>query len=56
MTPKDFQGPAWGYQIGQPPSRIDILQDLTAVDFDSAWNAAEDGLIDIDIPVRYLGC
>jgi hypothetical protein len=56
MTPKDFQDPAWGYQIGQPPSRIDILQELTAVDFDSAWNAAEDGLIDIDIPVRYLGC
>jgi hypothetical protein len=25
MTPKDFQNPAWGYEIGQPPSRIDIL-------------------------------
>ncbi len=35
MTPKDFQDPAWGYQIGQPPSRIDILQDLDAVDFNS---------------------
>jgi hypothetical protein len=54
MTPKDFQDPAWGYQIGQPPSRIDILQELTAVDFDSAWNAAEDGMIDNDIPVRYI--
>lgn len=52
MTPKDFQDPAWGYQIGQPPSRIDILQELTAVDFDSAWNAGEDGLINGDIPVR----
>jgi hypothetical protein len=54
MTPKDFQDPAWGYQIGQPPSRIDILQELTAVDFDSAWNAGEDGMIDSDIPVRYI--
>jgi hypothetical protein len=54
MTPKDFQDPAWGYQIGQPPSRIDILQELTAVDFDSAWNAGEDGLINGDIPVRYI--
>ena len=54
MTPKDFQDPAWGYQIGQPPSRIDILQELTAVDFDSAWNAGEDGMIDDDIPVRYI--
>jgi hypothetical protein len=54
MTPKDFQDPAWGYQIGQPPSRIDILQELTAVDFDSAWSAGEDGMIDTDIPVRYI--
>ena len=54
MTPKDFQDPAWGYQIGQPPSRIDILQELTAVDFESAWKAGEDGLMDDDIPVRYI--
>ena len=54
MTPKDFQDPAWGYQIGQPPSRIDILQELTAIDFDSAWNAGEEGMIDSDIPVRYI--
>src|SRR3984957_20999015 len=26
MTPKDFQDPAYGFQIRQPPSRIDILQ------------------------------
>jgi hypothetical protein len=26
MTPKDFQDPAYGYQIGLPPSRIDILR------------------------------
>jgi predicted nucleotidyltransferase len=54
MTPKDFQDPAWGYQIGQPPSRIDILQELDAVDFNSAWNAAEDAMIDNDILVRYI--
>ena len=54
MTPKDFQDPAWGYQIGQPPSRIDILQDLTAIDFESAWIAGEAGMIDDDIPVRYI--
>jgi hypothetical protein len=54
MTPKDFQDPAFGFQIGQPPSRIDILQELTAVDFDSAWKAGEDAMIDVDIPVRYI--
>jgi hypothetical protein len=54
MTPKDFQDPAWGYQIGQPPSRIDILQELTAIDFYSAWKTGEDGIIDGDIAVRYI--
>jgi len=27
---------------------------LDAVDFDSAWEAGEDGMIDNDIPVRYI--
>lgn len=54
LTPKDFQDPAWGYQIGQPPSRVDILQELTAIDFEPAWHAGEEALIDGDIPVRYL--
>ena len=54
MTPADFQDPAWGYQIGQPPSRIDILQEITAVEFQSAWEAGEDGLIGEDIRVRYI--
>jgi hypothetical protein len=54
MTPKDFQDPTYGYQIGQPPSRIDILQELTGIDFELAWNAGEHGMIDNDIPVRYI--
>jgi hypothetical protein len=54
MTPKDFQDPAWGYQIGQPPSRIDIRKELDAVEFDSAWDAGEDGMIDNEITVRYI--
>ena len=54
LTEKDFQNPEWGYQIGQPPSRIDILSELTAVNFNAAWSAGEDGLIDSDIPVRYI--
>jgi hypothetical protein len=54
ISPKDFQDPACGFQIGQPPSRIDILQELTAIDFDSAWSAGEDAIIDTDLPVRYI--
>lgn len=54
MTPKDFQDPTYGYQIGLPPSRIDILQEIDGVDFNSAWDAGEDGMIDNKIPVRYI--
>lgn len=54
ITPQDFQDPAWGFQIGQPPSRIDVLQQIDAVDFESAWITAEDGILDEDIPVRYI--
>src|SRR5579884_2339890 len=54
MTAKDFQDPGWGYQIGLPPSRIDILQELTAIEFASAWDAGEDGVTDDGVPVRYL--
>ena len=42
-------------QIGQPPSRIDFLQELTAIDdFDDAWDAGEDGVTDDGVPVRYM--
>jgi hypothetical protein len=38
MTPEDFNDkPTSVFQMGVPPSRIDILQGIEGVDFDEAW-------------------
>ncbi|MEO7027922.1 MAG: hypothetical protein ABI147_00770 [Acidobacteriaceae bacterium] len=54
VTQKDFADGFSFYQIGVPPSRIDIMQTIEAVDFESAWQAAESGITGDDIPVRYI--
>lgn len=54
VTPQDFQQPKSWFQIGVPPSRVDIVQSIDAIDFDSAWENSIEGIIDDDIPVRYI--
>jgi hypothetical protein len=54
MTVADFQdGKSW-FQIGVALSRIDVIQSIDAVDFDTAWDSSEQGLAANDIPVRYI--
>jgi len=54
MSPADFQdGKSW-FQIGVALSRIDITQNIDAVDFDIAWNSSEPGIVGDDIPVRFI--
>ena len=54
MSPKDFQdGKSW-FQVGVALSRIDVIQSIDAIDFDSAWKSSEQGLAGDDIPVRYI--
>ena len=54
MTSKDFQdGESW-FQVGVALSRIDVIQRIDAVDFDTAWKSSEQGLAGEDIPVRYI--
>jgi hypothetical protein len=54
MTSRDFQdGKSW-FQIGVALSRIDIIQSIDAVDFDTAWKSSEPGMAGDDIPVRYI--
>jgi hypothetical protein len=36
MSPGDFMDGTI-FQMGQPPERIDILQQVSGLDFDSAW-------------------
>ena len=37
MRPEDFAEPEVLYQIGVPPSRIDIMTSVTGLEFDTAW-------------------
>jgi hypothetical protein len=37
MTPAKLAHPGWILQLGVPPNRIDILNDLKGLDFESAW-------------------
>ena len=54
ITPQDFQSLTSWFQVGTTFSRVDTVQNITAVDFDSAWEKSEPGFIDGDIPVRYI--
>jgi hypothetical protein len=47
MTSDDFNNqPGTVFQIGTPPLRIDILQRITGVDFDEAWEGRIEGFLD----------
>ncbi|HET9183810.1 MAG TPA: DUF6036 family nucleotidyltransferase [Candidatus Angelobacter sp.] len=48
LTPSDFQD-GTNFQIGQPPTRIDILQSIDGVSFDAAWEHRIEGTIDDQI-------
>ena len=37
VSAADFSSPSIVFQIGVPPGRIDILTDVSGVNFDSAW-------------------
>ena len=54
MTPADFEdGKSW-FQIGVALSRIDVIQKIDAVDFETAWESSEPGMASDDVPVRYI--
>jgi hypothetical protein len=40
--------------FGTPPQRIDLLSDITGVDFDAVWAGSKDILID-SLPLRLIG-
>ncbi len=53
-TPADFNdGGSW-FQMGQPPFRIDILQQIDNVDFDEAWDSRVETIIDGDLPAHVI--
>ena len=46
VTAEDFARPGAVYQIGLPPRRIDILTQISGLDFDEAWASRVDVTID----------
>lgn len=55
MNVSDFAEPQVLYQIGVPPSRIDIMTSVTGLDFDAAWpNRIMVNFADVVAPVLGL--
>jgi len=55
MRLDDFAEPEVLYQIGMPPSRIDIMTSVTGLDFDAAWpNRVMATFGDVEAPVLGL--
>jgi hypothetical protein len=48
LSPADFRD-GTVFQIGQPPSRIDILQRIDGITFDEAWEHRLQGLVDGEV-------
>jgi hypothetical protein len=42
------------FQIGQPPARIDIMQDIDGISFNEAWESSVEGLLDVQTPVHVI--
>ena len=53
MTPRDFMDGTI-FQMGQTPERIDILQQVSGLDFDDAWEHRLEGFIDEHTPALVI--
>jgi hypothetical protein len=55
FSPADFRDEQGsGFQIGQPPARIDILQRIDGIDFDEAWQDRVEGLVEGEIRAHII--
>lgn len=54
VTPADFARPGTVYQMGLPPTRIDILTEIDGVTFDDAWGGRIESTIG-DLRLGFLG-
>lgn len=53
MTPQDFTD-GTAFQMGETPNRIDILQQISGLDFDTAWEHRLEGFIDENTPALVI--
>jgi hypothetical protein len=54
VGPDDFARPGVVFQLGVPPGRIDILTELTGINFEDAWATRERGAFG-DLAVDFIG-
>ena len=54
IQPEDFENPDLILQIGVAPLRVDLLGKIDGVPFDRAYAKSEMGLVDEEVPVRYI--
>ncbi|MCH1494132.1 MAG: nucleotidyltransferase [Rubripirellula sp.] len=54
VSAADFSSPSIVFQIGVPPGRIDILTDVSGVNFDAAWANRMTVIID-DVKLSIIG-
>ena len=54
-SPADFRDdPCSVHQIGLPPNRIDILQQIEGVSFDEAWEGRVEGMVEGEVPAHVI--
>jgi predicted nucleotidyltransferase len=53
VTVEEFESPGFAYQIGVPPSRIDILTELDGLMFEECWERRKSLLLD-EINVHFI--
>jgi hypothetical protein len=54
LTPEDFIEPGKFYRIGRPPIMVDILPEISGVDFDTAWGTRIEAEIDTGLQVPFI--
>jgi hypothetical protein len=53
LTPQAFMDGS-AFQIGQPPARIDLLQQIDGVTFDEAWSHRIEGVIEGEVSASVI--
>jgi hypothetical protein len=54
LTPEDFIEPGKFYRLGRPPIMVDILPEISGVDFDTAWGTRVEAEIDAGLQVPFI--
>lgn len=54
LTPEDFIEKGKFYRMGHPPLMIDILPEISGIDFDTAWEKRIDVEIDAGLQVPFI--